>query len=113
MDDREKLVQIDTYRRKKRLISLAADWENSLPAPSQAYPHLIFLYSEELATKNRQLLFRKIDLAAETNDQTLVISDCHYSRAGFYILYDEIGGGDPNPVDIDAIIDSWSEQDKS
>jgi len=107
----KKVISLDTHRNKKRLIRHAKDWEEALPEPSQKYPHLIFLYSEELATHDRELLFRQIEEAAAHNRQMLVISDCHFSRAGFYILYDEIGGGGNNPVDIDDIIDNWGAQD--
>ena len=88
------------------------EWEKTLPAPSKNLPHLVFLYPEELATSNRELLFKRLEIAAKTNGQTLVISDCHYSRAGFYVAYDEIGEAGPDSVDIDEIIEDWSSQDR-
>ena len=111
-NNKHKCISLDTYRRRKKLVALAAEWEKSLPEPSMNYPHLVFLYPEELATQNRELLFKRLEAAARTNGQTLVISDCHYSRAGFYVVYEEIGEAKPGAVDIDGIIDDWSERDR-
>ena len=102
---------LGAYKRKKQLVEYAKAWEESLPQPSLSYPNLIFLYPEDLATLNRELLFSRLNTAADANRQKLVISDCHYSRAGLYIVYDEIGGDIHSPVDIDEIIDKWIELD--
>jgi len=64
------------------------------------------------ASGSRNLLFRRLNSAAEQNKQKLVISDCHYSRTGLYISIDEIGGDVENPIDIDAIVEEWSEMER-
>lgn len=103
-----KVKSFDAHKRKAQLIESARTWEESLPKPSHNYPNLIFVYSEELATEGRSLLFRRLNRAAALNRQKLVISDCHYSRAGLYISIDEIGGGGgEDSVDIDEIVEQW------
>jgi hypothetical protein len=112
MKSRKNQVQsLNAYKRRQQLLSYAKAWKEALPNPSTAFPNLIFVYSEELATQNRELLFRKLDSAAAQNNQKLVISDCHYSRAGFYIVFDEIGGTSENQVDIDEIVERWRERE--
>lgn len=113
MSKNKKVISVSQYLRKKRLIEQAKAWEEALPPASKRYRNLIFLYPEDLATHDREMLFIRINAAAETNRQTLVISDCHYSRCGLYVLYDEIGGRADAPVDIDEIIENWSELDQS
>ena len=104
-----RVKSMDAHKRKAWLIESARKWEESLPEPSPKYPNLIFVYSEELATQGRDLLFRRLDRAAARNKQKLVISDCHYSRAGLHVSIDEIGGDGKSPVDIDEIIEQWRE----
>ena len=103
------MVSLIVHKRKSDLIEKAHEWEESLPPPSPRFKNLIFLYPEELATDGREILFQRINSAAETNGQMLVISDCHYDRSGLYILFDELGGGNDNIVDIEDIIDNWCE----
>ncbi|PXX93230.1 hypothetical protein DIT71_00010 [Marinobacter vulgaris] len=107
MSDNKKVVSANKYLRKKRLIEHARAWEEALPPASQRYRNLIFQYPEDLATQGRELLFRMLDSAAERNNQKLVISDCHYGRAGLYVSIDEIGGDVENSVDIDEIVEEW------
>ncbi|SOB75336.1 hypothetical protein SAMN04488490_0913 [Marinobacter sp. LV10R510-11A] len=109
---KKQVQSLDAYKRKRLLVAYANAWQEALPRPSLIYPNLIFVYPEDLATQDRELLFRKLDLAAAQNKQKLVISDCHYSRAGFYIVFDEIGGDENNPVDIDEIVEEWSERER-
>ncbi len=105
-----KVKSLDAQRRKARLIESARAWEESLPKSSHKYPNLIFVYPEELATQGRSLLFRRLDRAAAMNKQKLVISDCHYSRAGLYISIDEICREDVEDlIDIDEIVEQWRE----
>jgi len=52
-DGKMNILMIYTDRIKMRFISLAADWEKILSAPSKAFPHLIFLYPEDLPMKKR------------------------------------------------------------
>jgi len=105
----DKVLNLNRFRRKKALIEKALEWEESLPSPSRRFNNLIFVYPEDLATTGREDLFEKINSAAGWNQQTLVISDCHYDRGGFYILYDEIGGNGGDMTDIDEIIEAWCE----
>jgi len=95
------------------MIEHAKAWETALPDASARYPNLIFLYSEELATKNRELLFQKMNSAAKHNHQTLVISDCHYSRGGLYVVFDEIGADAEDSLDIDEIVERWNGQESA
>lgn len=105
-----KVKSFDAHKRKAQLIESARTWEESLPKPSHKYPNLIFVYPEELATQGRSLLFRRLDRAAALNKQKLVISDCHYSRAGLYISIDEICREDVEDlIDIDEIVEQWRE----
>ncbi len=67
-----------------------------------------FVDPEKLATRQRELLLKRLEVAVRENGQMLVISDCHYSRAGFYVVYEEIGEAGPGSVDIDRIVDDWS-----
>lgn len=110
-NDKYGYCSLDVYRRRKELLAMAAEWRENLPEPSKTYPHLIFLYPEELATRQRELLFKRLEVAASKNGQILVISDCHYSRAGFYVVYEEIGEAGSNSIDIDRIVDDWSDRD--
>lgn len=110
---KNKISSLCVYRRKQRMMEHAKAWETALPDPSDRYPNLIFLYSEELATKNRELLFQKMNSAAKHNNQTLVISDCHYSRGGLYVVFDEIGADTENSLDIDEIVERWNEQENA
>jgi UTP-glucose-1-phosphate uridylyltransferase len=105
----KKVVSVSAYLRKKELIEQGKAWEKALPCSSQTYGNLIFLYPEDLATKGRELLFHMLNSAAALNNQKLVISDCHYSRSGLYVLIDEIGGTVENPIDVDAIVEKWNE----
>lgn len=107
-NDKHEYLSLEAYRRRKKLLEMAAHWRRNLPEPSKKHPHLIFLYPEELATRQRELLFKQLEVAARENGQMLVISDCHYSRAGFYVVYEEIGEARPGSVDIDRIVDDWS-----
>jgi len=111
-EEENRVVGLNVQKRKRDLIEKAREWEESLPPPSQRFKNLIFLYPEELAMQGRELLFRMLDSAAEKNMQSLVISDCHYSRGGFYVVIDEIGPALGNPIDIDEIIESWRNRDK-
>lgn len=111
--DEKRVVSLTNQKRKRDLLKKAREWEESLPPPSKRFKNLIFLYPEELATNSREILFKRINSAAEANEQMLVISDCHYDRSGLYILFDELGGKKDNAVDIDDIIDAWSEQHRS
>lgn len=108
-DEENRVVSLNVHKRKRDVIEKAREWEEALPPPSQRFKNLIFLYPEDLATGGREILFKRINTAAETNGQTLVISDCHYDRSGLYILFDELGGGRDNIVDIEDIIDNWCE----
>lgn len=112
-EDEKRVVSLTNQKRKRDLLEKAREWEESLPPPSLRFKNLIFLYPEELATDGREILFKRINSAAETNGQMLVISDCHYDRSGLYILFDELGGKKDNAVDIDEIIDAWCEQYRS
>jgi hypothetical protein len=112
-EEENRVVSLNAHKLKRDSIEKAHEWEESLPPPSQSFKNLIFLYPEELATDGREILFKRINSAAETNGQMVVISDCHYDRSGLYILFDELGGKKDNAVDIDDIIDSWSEQHRS
>ncbi|WP_040886694.1 hypothetical protein [Marinobacter santoriniensis] len=109
--NRHECLSLEAYRRRKKLLEIAGHWRENLPEPSKTYPHLIFLYPEELATRQRELLFKRLEVAASKNGQILVISDCHYSRAGFYVVYEEIGEAGSNLIDIDRIVDDWSDRD--
>jgi len=110
-EDEKRVVSLTKQKQKRDLLERARQWEESLPPPSQRFRNLIFLYPEELATQGRELLFRMLDSAAEQNMQSLVISDCHYSRGGFYVVIDEIGPALGNPIDIDEIIESWRDRE--
>lgn len=111
-NDKHEYLSLEAYRRRKKLLAMAAEWLENLPAPSKTYPHLIFLYPEELATWQREFLFKRLEVAARENGQMLVISDCHYSRAGFYLVYEEIGEAGSGSVDIDRIVEDWSDRDR-
>lgn len=111
MSDNKKVVSANKHLRKKRMIEHARAWEEALPPASQRYRNLIFQYPEDLATQGRELLFRMLDSAAEQNQQKLVISDCHYSRGGLYVVIDEIGARIENPLDIDEIVENWRTRD--
>lgn len=110
--DKSRLTSLEAYRHRRKLLAMAAEWRENLPGPSKIYPHLIFLYPEELATRQRELLFKRLEVAARENGQMLVISDCHYSRAGFYVVYEEIGEARSDAVDIDRIVEDWSDRDR-
>ena len=112
-EDEKRVVSLTKQKQKRDLLQRARQWEESLPPPSPSFKNLIFLYPEELATDGREILFKRINSAAETNGQMLVISDCHYDRSGLYILFDELGGKQDNAVDIDEIIEAWCEQHRS
>ncbi len=111
-NDKHGCLSLEAYRRRKKLLEIAAEWHKNLPEPSKIYPHLVFLYPEELATRQRELLFKQLEVAARTNGQMLVISDCHYSRAGFYVVYEEIGEAGSDSIDIDRIVEDWSDRDR-
>lgn len=111
-NDKLRCTSLEAYRLRKKLLAMAADWYRNLPQPSENYPHLVFLYPEELATRQRELLFKQLEVAARANGQILVISDCNYSRAGFYVVYEEIGEARSDSIDIDRIIEDWSERDR-
>ena len=110
--DKPRFTSLEAYRHRKKLLAMAAEWRENLPGPSKTYPHLIFLYPEELATRQRKLLFKRLEVAARENGQMLVISDCHYSRAGFYVVYEEIGEAGSDSIDIDRIVEDWSDRDR-
>lgn len=110
--EKPRCTLLEAYRHRKKLLAMAAEWRENLPKPSKTYPHLIFRYPEELATRQRELLFKRLEVAARVNGQMLVISDCHYSRAGFYVVYEEIGEARSGAVDIDRIVEDWSDRDR-
>jgi len=107
--DDKKVTRLESYKSRKEFLRLAREYEVSLPNPSPSYQNIIFLFDEALAVKGRELLFRRLNRLAVANQQVLIVTDIGYNRSGFYLSFDELGGGSGD-VDYDAYIDAWGEE---
>jgi hypothetical protein len=101
------VTRISNYKVRRHFHTLAKQHEASLPSPSSLYSNIIFLFDEALATKGRELLFKRLNRLAAQNEQFLIVTDVGYDRGGFYLNFDELGAGSDDGEKYEACIEAW------
>lgn len=106
----DKITDINNFRSKRRFQKLADEYVSNLPASSNTYSNIVFLYDEDLAVCGRELLFKRLNKLATDNRQVLIVTDVGFGRDGFYVNFDELGSGKDDGSGYDECIESWDKK---